>query len=711
MATSALNLNNLSVDASGRVSFSGLSSGIDFKTAVDNIIAAKSIPVDKLDNRLTENDEKITALKSLRTLMTTLQGSLSGLRGAITFQSAGDTFNTKKAFASTSRTDGVAPTAAASLIGVSVDNAAAVTDHSVEIRQIATAHKFGSDTEESQTTALGYSGSFYISGVDNSALITISATDTLLDIRDRINGANTGASATGVSANVVQLSTTSFTLVMSADKTGKTIALSESGGTVLRDIGILNSDKTFTNEYQQAQNARLTVDGLTDKDRYESDLVSSTATLTSLASSITFPASFQITVGTDTVTVSGIASTYTLSDLATAINTEIQANGVTTRSSNTQATLVTYNDGVRLVMTNTSGEAISLTDTSSLLGALGVDNDLVVERDSNTIDDLLQGITLTLFGTEEGTRIRLEIDHDLSKVKTAVQDFVSAYNDLKKFLNQNNDFDPETGQKNENATAIFRSSTVREVTQRISRTLGIGLSGESSSLAYTVLGQIGINFVDNNSLDDSDLNDTLEIDEPTLDETLLNNFDDVQKLFAFNFSSSDSRISLVGFNSSTQYQEGGYTLNLTYGASDALAGSDIDGVAFSTTIFNSLITVDSGGAKGMNLSYSGANREPSSATLTFTTGLASQLYFTVDDMLETTTGLIDSEIDGIKNDNEFIKDRVETLNFRLGLERQTLTDNFIRLEIALQRFETIRSNLDQTSRQCSPASKAKVRIN
>jgi len=707
----AINLNNLAVDANGRVSFSGLSSGIDFKTAVDNIIAAKSIPVDKLDNRLTENDEKVTALKSLRTLLTTLQGSLSSLRGAITFQGSGDTFKAKEAFASTSRTDGVAPTAAASLIGVSVGNTAAATDHSVEIRQIATAHKFGSDVQASQVTALGFSGSFYISGVDNSALITISETDTLLDVRDRINGANTGASATGVSANVVQLSTDSFTLVVSADKTGKTIDLSESGGTVLRDIGILNSDKTFTNEYQKAQNARLTVDGLTDKDRYESDLVSSTATLSTLASGVTFPASFQITVGTDTVTVSGIASTDTLSDMATKINAEIQANGVTVRSSNTQATVETYNDGVRLVMTNTSGEAISLTDTGGLLGALGVDNDLVVERDSNTIDDLLQGITLTLFGTEEGTTIRLSIDQDLSKVKTSIQDFVSAYNDLKKFLNQNNDFDPETGQKNENATAIFRSSTIREVTQRISRSLGIGLSGESSSLAYTVLGQIGINFVDNNSLDDSDLNDTLEIDEPTLDETLLNNFDDVQKLFAFNFSPSDSRISLVGFNSSTQYQEGGYTLNLTYGASDALAGSDIDGVAFSTTIFNSLITVDSGGAKGMNLSYSGANREPSSATLTFTTGLASQLYFTVDDMLETTTGLIDSEIDGIKNDNEFIKDRVETLNFRLGLERQTLTDNFIRLEIALQRFETIRSNLDQTSRQCSPASKAKVRIN
>ena len=44
-----LNLNNVAVDDSGRVTISGLSSGIDIHGTVDAIIAARRIPVDNLE--------------------------------------------------------------------------------------------------------------------------------------------------------------------------------------------------------------------------------------------------------------------------------------------------------------------------------------------------------------------------------------------------------------------------------------------------------------------------------------------------------------------------------------------------------------------------------------------------------------------------------------------------------------------------------------
>ena len=64
--------------------------------------------------------------------------------------------------------------------------------------------------------------------------------------------------------------------------------------------------------------------------------------------------------------------------------------------------------GIRGNIDNTSGAAITLADTDGLVAGLGIDNDLVIERDSNTVSDLFDGITLTLFQAEEGTRIKLD---------------------------------------------------------------------------------------------------------------------------------------------------------------------------------------------------------------------------------------------------------------------------------------------------------------
>ncbi len=87
-----INLNNLSVDSSGRVIFSGLSSGIDLQGIVTDIIAAKRIPIDSIETRITENVDQIAALGDLRALLTSLRQSLHSLRGAVTFGNAGDVF-------------------------------------------------------------------------------------------------------------------------------------------------------------------------------------------------------------------------------------------------------------------------------------------------------------------------------------------------------------------------------------------------------------------------------------------------------------------------------------------------------------------------------------------------------------------------------------------------------------------------------------------
>ncbi|HXG81951.1 MAG TPA: flagellar cap protein FliD N-terminal domain-containing protein, partial [Sphingomicrobium sp.] len=101
-----LNLNSLTTDDRGRVSFSGLGSKIDFKGAVDAIIKAKRIPVDRLEARITENDERIASYQEFRSLLNGLRDSLKNLYGAVSIDRSKNIFEAKQAYASASRADG-----------------------------------------------------------------------------------------------------------------------------------------------------------------------------------------------------------------------------------------------------------------------------------------------------------------------------------------------------------------------------------------------------------------------------------------------------------------------------------------------------------------------------------------------------------------------------------------------------------------------------
>ena len=546
----ALNLNNVSISQNGNVTFSGLSSGLDFEAIVDAIITAKQIPADRISLEISENADKIAEFQTFRNLLTQLRDSLSTLHGAVSVGNTLDIFEAKAAFASTTRSDGQSPTAAANLVGMALTNEADLGSHTLEVLNIATAHKVSSVVVASTTTSLGFAGTFTVNGVS----ITANATDTLQDLRDRINNADTGATPTGVGASIVTAASGQNFLVLTADDTGTAMTLADTSGTVLESIGVLTAGgAAIKNELQAAASARFKADGLLDIDRFESDLVGSGATLlNSVADSAAYPGSFDVTGSTGTRTIN-YDSTDTITSLKDKINLETANTGVT-------ASVVTDGNGVRLVLTENTQAAITLTDTNGLLAGLGVDNGLVLTRDSNTIDDLFAGITVTLFAAEEGTTIKTDVDRDLTQVKSRITTFVDAYNAAKQFINQHNLVDDTSGEVTNETGILFGNRTLGQIQGELNSVLGTAVSGVDSN--FSVLAQVGIDFVDNSLQTDPTLKDTLEIDDLALDQALLSNPDDLRRLFSFDFSSSDPRITLVGFGAGTTYDAAGYTLNI-----------------------------------------------------------------------------------------------------------------------------------------------------
>jgi len=456
----SINLSNLSVDSSGRVKLGGLSSGIDYEAAIDAIIAARRIPVDTLENRVTANEEKIAAYKDLSSLLSNLKNSLSTLRGAVTLGGVGDAFKSKTAFATSSRTDGGTASAAATLMGVTVTNAAATGSHTVEILQTAASHKIGSGALTSTTSDLGtglglgagtVAGSFDINGVT----IDVLSTDTLQDLRDRVNAANTGATATGVTASIVSASATQHYLVLTADDTGESITLNNEVGGVLGELGIsADGGTTLLNELQAPRTAKLYADGLLDVSKWQSDAVASSSADVSTYAGVTAGAhSFEILNGSGGVIATvNYSDTDSLTDIANTING--LGAGVT-------AEVVADGASYRLHIEKDDGATISLgNDSDNLLSGLSLNKqNLLIERSTNTISDLFSGVTINLYQAEAGTTLKLDIEQDLTAVKTAVTSFVEAYNGVKQFLNQQN-LTTEDGAKSEDAGPLYGARAI-----------------------------------------------------------------------------------------------------------------------------------------------------------------------------------------------------------------------------------------------------------
>ena len=638
-----INLNNLSVDPNGRVSFSGLNSGIDLRGTVDAIIAARRIPVDRLEATVESNANKVTALQDLRVVLESMRTSLSKLYGQISFGGTSDIFSGKQAFASSSRIDGNAASAAGNLVGVTVANSAAAGNHTIEILQTAKSHKISSDQQASTTTALGFSsgdqftvtsdklrtnfeskvtsaGTDLLGGAsggsltftdangttigtvpylttdtlaDFAAAITagvtgvtatvettstgvrlditgtedfliseggagnvlsdweigvtkfnVSSATTLLDLRDLINQANTGNNATGVNASVVTVTSSESYLVLTTADTGVTMTLGDVTGTPLADIGVLTGS-SINNELQAAQNTLLYADGILDQTNlnYESDFQTSSAVQVGSAGTLTFAGG-----------AAGSVAYLATDSLATL------ASNITAGVAGATASVVTDGAGVRLEITGPAAFTFSETAAGTAITDLGIDNARkVITRSSNTIDDLFTGVTLSVFAAEQGTTVSLDIEQDLSQVKTEIFSFVESYNAMRQFVNGNRLFDSATGELDEETGVLAKSQALTTVSSQLSQIIGIGVAGVDSS--YSVLSQIGINFVDITQ-EDPLLAENMEIDEVVLDSILLSNSDDIRKLFKFDMTSSDPRITLLSFTGGTQYSAAGYALNL-----------------------------------------------------------------------------------------------------------------------------------------------------
>lgn len=246
------------------------------------------------------------------------------------------------------------------------------------------------------------------------------------------------------------------------------------------------------------------------------------------------------TVGTGTLTLGVGAKSFavtigatnnTLAGIRDAINAASDNAGV-------RASIITADDGAHLVLTATEGgtaHALTVSQSGGDGGLAGLTYpgglvekqqavDAVVTVDgftytssSNAVSGAIPGVTIDLVKAEPGVTAELTIEHDKTAVKTAIKDFVTAYNGLRKAITTATAYNPE----NKTAAALAGDTLPRGLASSLRGILGTEVDDLPDG-AKTMLSSIGIT---------SSNDGTLKVDEEALDGALDTDFDGVQAMF------------------------------------------------------------------------------------------------------------------------------------------------------------------------------------
>ncbi len=323
---------------------SGLVSGFDWRSMIDQLMEIEHRRVDLVENTKSDYESQLEEWQSVNSKLLALKTSAENLKDVEDF----------KVFTATLSTDS-ASVDADDLIDVSTSTDASEGLYTIRITNIAKAQKLSSNPFTSKTSELGssYAGDIIING----KVINISSTDSLTDVANFINMANTGADPIGVTASVIGYGSHDYRLILTSDSTG-------SDGITLLNGSSKNLIQKFGWKDSQTPSIKNSITNGAQSDRFTAQNVA----IKSLLGLSTGESS------TGTLTIDGTAvsinlSTQSLTDIKDAINSAMVSAG---KGDQVVASVVSeVEDGVTYYRLQIEGTE-SFTDENNILNTLGI---------------------------------------------------------------------------------------------------------------------------------------------------------------------------------------------------------------------------------------------------------------------------------------------------------------------------------------------------
>jgi len=655
------------------IQFSGLGTGIDTSAIVQQLMAIESKQLYKYQEDLAEEEKVRSALSTLGTDLTALRSAVEDLSDA----------SGLRAFQTTS-SDVDVLTAEAS-------DKAFEASHTVVIDQLANAERWvhGGGLEYAENFV--GAGTFIYSYNGQESIINTAADTTLEELMGLINN---DADNPGMTASLLNYND-AYHLVLNGNEAGLDYEISINDS----NTEVWQAGSAFTTGGDEAGLNTL----LTSLDQFSGTLVGD--------ESITFTgtqhdgtavnANFTISAHTRLSHIlSEIEDTFGGTAKATLDNGKIVLTDTTNGTS--QMTLsLSYGAGsgsTTLTMPTMSQSTVGGSVSANLAGFTAADfvetqsaqdsrikvdgfptgADEWITRSSNTIDDVISGVTLHLHDT--GT-IQLGLTRDVQSVKENIQTMVDAYNSIMSFIDVNTKYNEETG----TAGLLMGDMTIRSLRDILRMPLIERTDGFiADSDTFLMPGQIGL------ELDQSGL---LSLDSTVFDEALAEDYTGLLALIGADKSGNSSNDTIQFYNASSSYTAGGaYDVEVTV-SGGAITSARIKSKDESTyrdaNVQGNIVTGDntfnSNGVplypeNGLQLSVDLSQDGVFTATVRVKQGFAGALDDALGRILKSTTGLLTLDQEAAETRIENLERDIEDEEERLSRREERLMFKYARLE-------------------------------
>lgn len=673
------------------ISIGGLVSGLDTNSIIDGLVAIEQSRVTKLETTQESFNVSISAWGSLVTNLNTLQAKGRELSDPDNFDK----------FSITSSNEDI--------LTIEGKDGGNPGSFAISVFQTAKSEKIMSKTYASQLTALAISGEFKVKPTqayleDNPTAediaITVDADDSLKDIMNKING----AANIGVSASIVKLSSTEYAMILTSKDTGAAGATyTESSGTVLQDLGILNASGQKGNVATKLQSAANTSGG--------ADITATTL----------FSAIDGANIGTnDTITIRGVdrngnelaARNFVVSDPATQtvddLLNEIESafNGMVTATVENGRIMVTdKTDGksalqVEITANNESaGSALNLSgllsvNTAGKNGVLQVGQDAFYSVDnlfltsaSNEADDAIQGVTIKMKKADVSETVIASIERDKTGVQANVQAFVDSLNLTLKYITESTKV-KVTVNKSESSSSssdkvsqgpLAGDSTVSRLKSELINLVN-RQHEELVGVPYTSLSSIGIG--------SDPYTGEFKIDEDKFQAALDRNYENVKQLFVKTGTSENANFT---FGLSTEDTSSGrYKLDVDAKTISQLDRYDAVVNTWNASVSGNVFSVtEEGAAKGLSVTVP----DTGSAIFTFSKGLGLDFADYIKKATDTYDGFITLKTQGLENRVKEYDTRIEEQQRRVDDYEAKLKAQFSALEQTMARLKSQNSQM------------------
>jgi flagellar capping protein FliD len=304
-----------------------------------------------------------------------------------------------------------------------------------------------------------------------------------------------------------------------------------------------------------------------------------------------------------------------------------------------------------------------------------------ISRSSNTVDDIVPGVTLHLHST--GT-VQVDLTRDVQSVRTKLNSIISAYNAAMALYQEKTGYNQTT----KTAGVLMADWTVSDVADDLRMPLIQKAGGFTSDAdRFTMPGEIGLKL---------DGDGKLSLDSGVFDEAVADDYMGMLAVIgAAKTGSSDSN-TIQFYSASSDYTTAG-----TYDVQVTIAGGIITSAQIKlegdttyrdatnqgdTILGNS--TFDDNGAplhpeNGLQLSIDRSQNGTFTAQVRVKQGFAGAMAEVLDRTLDATTGLLPANRKNMDEQIQHLQDRITTETDRLKRKQSALVAKFARLESTL----------------------------